>query len=67
MTDRRWRSRAQFEGLTEAYGLIAWHLLNFHLPRTWTWPFSREWRAFKKLDRVGKYVYEQLLKEGWYV
>lgn len=31
------------------------------------WPFNRKWRAYKKLNRVSQYLYEEFQKESWFV
>jgi hypothetical protein len=65
--ERRTRSRAEFEGLCDAHGLVVWHCLNFRLPWHWKLPWSSTWKAYKKLYRVEEYIYQRLVKEGWFV
>lgn len=30
-------------------------------------PFNRKWKAYKKLNRVSQYLYEEFQKESWFM
>jgi hypothetical protein len=69
MTDRRQRSRSNFEGLCDAHSLLSSRCQTFQLPWYWKIPFigDKHWEAYQRLVRIEDYVYRQMLVEGWYV